>query len=276
MTDSHIKDALKALGMDRSSFRALPLLPLIQVAWADGEVQDEERNLILKIAEEKYKLEEEGMLLLRNWLHHRPSKEYVERGQEALVGLCTRDRGVNLDKDVLSDVVSLSQKVAGAAGGLFGFGAVKRSESNALKQIADALAIPEQVPWVAPADQTVISHKGVDKSRVTVEFHTATLDGIKSDGILIQEDHFVGRQTCPVTREGIVIGRWKASDIQISYDGTVSRRHCRVFERDRKFYIEDAGSSQGTWVNGERVMERRLLGGEEVRVGSTVFTFKLG
>ena len=47
MTDSHIRESLKALGMDRTSFRALPLLPLIQVAWADGEVQEEERNLIL-------------------------------------------------------------------------------------------------------------------------------------------------------------------------------------------------------------------------------------
>ena len=111
---------------------------------------------------------------------------------------------------------------------------------------------------------------------MTVEFHTETLDGIKSEGALVQEDHFVGRQICPVTREGIVIGRWKASDIQISYDGTVSRRHCRVFERDRKFYIEDTGSSQGTWVNGERIIERRLLGGEELVVGATVFKFTLG
>ncbi len=261
--------------MDRTSFRALPLLPLVQVAWADGQVQQEERILILKLASDKYKLEEEGMLLLKNWLHHPPSKEYVERGQEALVGLCTRDSGAKLDKAILNDVVQLSQKVAAAAGGLFGFGSVARSENVALKQIAEALCIPDKAEWVAPADQTVMGTKGTDVRRITVEFHTDTLDQIASRGTLLQEDNFAGEQTCPITRDGVVIGRWKASDIQISYDGAVSRRHCRVFERDRRFYVEDAGSSQGTWVNGERIVERRLLGGETIQVGATKFAFTL-
>jgi len=275
MTELQLRDALKALGMDRQSFRALPLLPLIQVAWADGQVQDEERTLILELARDKYKLNEEGMLLLRNWLQHPPSKEYVERGQSALVALCIRRGGSTLDRSILQDVLAFSQRVASAAGGLFGFGTVKRSESLALKQIAEALSIPAPVPWVAPSDQTTINHKKVDTGRVTVEFHTDSLQGIKSSGMLVQKDHIVGRQTCPITREGLIIGRWSESNIQISYDGTVSRRHCKVYEQDRKFYIEDQDSAQGTWVNGERILKRRLLGGEEIRIGTSHFQFEL-
>jgi len=257
------------------SFRALPLLPLVQVAWADGEVQQEEREMILELAREKYQLNDEGMMLLRNWLHHAPSKDYVERGQEALVSLCVRDLGAHLDRGILEDVVALSQRVAAAAGGFFGLGAVKRSETHALNQIAEALSLPSPVPWVAPSDQTTINPKKVDTGRVTVEFHTDELKATRSKGALTQNDHIVGRQTCPITREGLIIGRWSESNIQISYDGTVSRRHCRVFESDRKFYVEDCDSAQGTWVNGERVIKRRLLGGEQITIGATQFKFEL-
>jgi len=275
MTESHVRDALRSLGMDRMSFRALPLLPLVQVAWADGEVQQEEREMILELAREKYQLNDEGMMLLRNWLHHAPSKDYVERGQEALVSLCVRDLGAHLDRGILEDVVALSQRVAAAAGGFFGLGAVKRSETHALNQIAEALSLPSPVPWVAPSDQTTINPKKVDTGRVTVEFHTDELKATRSKGALTQNDHIVGRQTCPITREGLIIGRWSESNIQISYDGTVSRRHCRVFESDRKFYVEDCDSAQGTWVNGERVIKRRLLGGEQITIGATQFKFEL-
>ena len=275
MSESNIEDALTALGMDKTSFRALPLLPLVQVAWADGRIQDEERALILDIAKNTYKLSDEGMLLLNNWLHHPPSRDYVKRGQETLTALCRRERAAHPERNLLADVIILAEQVAAAAGGFFGIGAVTRAETEALRTIAKALSIPTEMAWVAPSDQTSISDMAIDAGRITVEFHTDELQSIKSKGRLVQRDHIVGLQSCPVNRDGITIGRWSQVEIQISYDGTVSRRHCRVFEENRRFYVEDLESAQGTWVNNERVLKRRLLGGEEIRVGITRFTFEL-
>jgi hypothetical protein len=275
MSDSNIDDALRALGMDKTSFRALPLLPLVQVAWADGRIQNEERALIMDIARTTYELSEDGLLLLDNWLHHPPSKAYVERGQETLIALCRRERATHPNRNLLTDVITLSEQVASAAGGFFGLGAITRTETDALKKIAKALSIPTNMAWVAPTDQTAISDLPIDTGRITVEFHTDELQNIKSKGRLVQRDHIVGLQSCPINQEGLTIGRWKELEVRISYDGTVSRRHCRIYEHNRRFFIEDLDSAQGTWVNGERVMKRRLLGREEIRVGITRFTFEL-
>lgn len=51
--------------------------------------------------------------------------------------------------------------------------------------------------------------------------------------------------------EGVVIGRKAGeADIVIAYEKSVSARHCRIFERDGKFYVEDLQSSNGSLLNG--------------------------
>ena len=71
------------------------------------------------------------------------------------------------------------------------------------------------------------------------------------------------------------IGRHQDNNIQIKGDTKVSRFHCKLFRRNGHFYIEDQHSSNGTLVNGELISERRLYGGEELKIGETVFRFRL-
>ena len=53
--------------------------------------------------------------------------------------------------------------------------------------------------------------------------------------------------------------------IQID-DKTVSGRHAKIYARDKVWYLEDAGSSNGTKVNGVRVTEKRLDPGDILSV----------
>lgn len=278
MTDAELGDALKALGMDPASWRSLPLLPLVQVAWADGEVQEAERDLILRLAEERFNLEDEGRRMLRNWLSHKPSQAYVHRGQEVLLCLIRRAEGFD-GNDALADVIDFAKDVARAAGGYFGFGAISPEEAEAIDAIAVALDIPHARPWTAPEDPTLIPSDAdtteSDGPPLEIVFHTAPLVDVKSRGTVVEYDELRGEQSCAVNAEGVTIGRARESTIQITYDGQVSRRHCRIFERERRFYVEDLGSTRGTWVNGERVVERRLLGGETLHVGNSAFFFQL-
>src|SRR5687767_6643465 len=115
MDDAELADGLRSLGMDAASWRALPILPLVQVAWADGAVQEAERALILRVSEEKWPLGEEGHRLLRNWLRHPPTLDYVRRGQEVLLALCHRS-GTGIGREALTHVVALATDVARAAG----------------------------------------------------------------------------------------------------------------------------------------------------------------
>jgi len=73
----------------------------------------------------------------------------------------------------------------------------------------------------------------------------------------------------------IQVGRGADEDIQFP-DRTVSRRHCRVFRRDGRWWIEDLGSRNGTIVNGRPVTEPTALeDGDMVWLGDSGFRFRL-
>ena len=118
---------LHALGIDEVTVEVLALLPLIQVAWADGEIQPEERATILKIARERYHLGEDGAHLLQGWLTHPPSPSYLERSRRVLVALAHKHKGFSIEPEHLSDVVDFSRQVAEAAGGFLGFRTIDES-----------------------------------------------------------------------------------------------------------------------------------------------------
>ncbi|MEX6430262.1 MAG: FHA domain-containing protein [Ferrimicrobium sp.] len=67
-------------------------------------------------------------------------------------------------------------------------------------------------------------------------------------------------------RATMSIGRHPDSDIFLN-DVTVSRRHAEVALRGDEYYIKDAGSLNGTYVNRERVEEERLCPGNEIQIG---------
>ena len=69
------------------------------------------------------------------------------------------------------------------------------------------------------------------------------------------------------------LGRHPQSDVTLD-DITVSRRHAEI-ERmgDGAYEIRDAGSLNGTYVNGERVEKARLDNGDEVQIGKFRMVF---
>ena len=66
------------------------------------------------------------------------------------------------------------------------------------------------------------------------------------------------------------IGRGAESDVPLDGDSTVSSRHALVTHREDGLWVEDTGSTNGTFVNGARVTSPRLLqAGDVLRVGHT-------
>jgi pSer/pThr/pTyr-binding forkhead associated (FHA) protein len=62
------------------------------------------------------------------------------------------------------------------------------------------------------------------------------------------------------------VGRHPESDIFLN-DVTVSRHHCRFVVTGDKLRVEDSGSTNGTYVNEQRVDSAELHAGDEVLVG---------
>lgn len=71
-------------------------------------------------------------------------------------------------------------------------------------------------------------------------------------------------------KEETILGRLLDNDISIG-DPEISRRHTRFFLRDDNVFVEDLGSTNGTFLNGERVISpQQLRKGDMITVGESV------
>lgn len=74
---------------------------------------------------------------------------------------------------------------------------------------------------------------------------------------------------------GITIGRANQNDISLEDDDFASATHARVEPRQDGVWVEDAGSTNGTYLNGVKLSRaRKLVPGDLVRVGETDFRFE--
>ena len=71
----------------------------------------------------------------------------------------------------------------------------------------------------------------------------------------------------------ITIGRSTEADLVI-LDARASRVHCGIRLWDGDFFIKDLKSRNGTFVNGQPVEMAKLQPGDQIRVGSCVFSFE--
>lgn len=94
--------------------------------------------------------------------------------------------------------------------------------------------------------------------------------------ILLRDEGTPNEAVFPFQGDTYGIGRSAENNIQIKGDNKVSRMHCKLTRRENQFYIQDLGSSNGTVVDGELIHDdRKLLGGEELKVGETIFRFQI-
>jgi hypothetical protein len=138
MTDDTVLDKLVELGMRANTIAALSLVPLIEVAWADGEIQDNERTAILQGAHGKG-LEQgtDGYELLQTWLKSRPDGALFDAWQSYIKALAGQ---LNDEQNRLlkNQIVGFAKMVAASAGGFLGIGKVSASEEKALGRIEQA------------------------------------------------------------------------------------------------------------------------------------------
>ncbi len=90
--------------------------------------------------------------------------------------------------------------------------------------------------------------------------------------VLIKEGPDAGRVY--EVAQAAILGRLDTSDIPVK-DGKASREHAKIYKQGEQFAIVDLNSSNGTFVNGEKITKRILKSGDEIAIGTVRLVFEL-
>lgn len=141
--DERLLNRLLELKLTPETAASLGLVPLVQVAWADGELDERERQAVLDAADAiGVKLGGFDHSLLEQWLSHRPDPALLQAWVHYVRQLrarCTPEEIAAFRTAVLGR----ARGVAEAAGGFLGFGnRVSESEAAVLRELETAFDEP--------------------------------------------------------------------------------------------------------------------------------------
>lgn len=139
VADEEVLSDLQALGYTPETVSLLHLVPLIQMAWAEGDVSSKERDLIVRAARARgIEPDSAAEQQLNRWLTNRPSDELFEKTLRAIRAILAA-RSPEERADSERDLLSLCTAIASASGGIVGFGAVSSDERQILARITEEL-----------------------------------------------------------------------------------------------------------------------------------------
>lgn len=95
------------------------------------------------------------------------------------------------------------------------------------------------------------------------------------EAVLVLQEGTDEEHAFPIGDGVLSLGRGRDNSIQVKNDSKVSRYHCKLYSRGGNYFIEDNKSANGTLVDGELITEKRLIGGEQVIIGETMFRFRI-
>jgi len=129
---------LEELGFAPETVALLPLMPLVQMAWAEGGVSDAERKLIVQLARARGITEGSAAdRQLSTWLSSRPGNDVFTRASRLIRAMLDKpvtDHGLSAD-----DLVKYAENIAAASGGIFGINRISAEERTLLNHIAREL-----------------------------------------------------------------------------------------------------------------------------------------
>ena len=148
MQRDKLKKSFERLGIRPSDYRVLKLLPLIYVAWADGKMENIERERIHSFAARHYDLGAAAVAVLEGWLQKPPTPEYIAEGLHDIYCLALAPDDMEIDFSELPALLSYAEGIARTtAAALDQPAAVTPSEERALIDIAAALHIDHGESW---------------------------------------------------------------------------------------------------------------------------------
>ena len=132
ITKPEVLDRLLKLGIQAQTLAALSIVPLIEVAWADGALDVKERRAVLEHAGAAgITSGSPAYGLLEAWLEHRPSQQLLDAWRD-LVRAIREQIGAEEAGRLKAEIVERARVVARASGGVLGLGSKVSSAEAAM------------------------------------------------------------------------------------------------------------------------------------------------
>jgi hypothetical protein len=138
LRDPELLTQLQELGLTPDTVILLPLVPILQVAWAEGGVSDNERRIVVKLA--RARGIDEGSAAdrqLTEWLDRRPPEHVFANATRLIRAMLDVPGQSTLTAD---DLVKQAESIAAASGGMLGIiGRVSAEERDILNRLSAEL-----------------------------------------------------------------------------------------------------------------------------------------
>ena len=140
ITSDELLDRLIARGIQAPTWAAISLVPLVEVAWADGKIEAQEREAILKAAAQSgLELDSPSYVLLQEWLNQPPDSDLRETWKQYVSELA-KDADPEAKPKFREAILGRAQAVAEAAGGFLGMGSkISAAEQQVLDDLESAM-----------------------------------------------------------------------------------------------------------------------------------------
>jgi hypothetical protein len=136
--DAVLLQDLEELGFTPDTLSLLPLIPVLQVAWAEAGVSNAERRLIIDLARSRGITQGSAAdQQLTEWLERPPSGDTFRKAGRLIAAMLDEPAGSM--KASADDLLAYCEQIAAASGGILGIGKVSAEERAALEQIAAQL-----------------------------------------------------------------------------------------------------------------------------------------
>jgi hypothetical protein len=141
--DAAVLDRLLALKIQPEIIAALRIVPLVAVAWADGSLDEKERQAVLSGAQEAGIPDDSAAYtLLEAWLKRRP-EPYLLAAWTTLVQGMSASLSEAEVKKLKESLMERVRRVAGASGGVLGLGSkISKQEAAVLESLSKAFEHP--------------------------------------------------------------------------------------------------------------------------------------
>jgi DNA-binding phage protein len=138
LSDPELLKDLQDLGFTPETLALLPIVPVVQLAWAEGGITAAERTLIVDLARQRGIAHGSAAdRQLEDWMNSRPDESVFRRATRLIAAIL--DSGHDAGIMTADEVVKQAENIAYASGGILGLARVSHEEKAILASLASAL-----------------------------------------------------------------------------------------------------------------------------------------